>query len=79
MPQLLQIPDKDKDARERKINEEENRFKRVTKHPLSPLFRDQKIWLRDRLTKKWSIPGVVKGARPHGRSFILQTDQGVFS
>ena len=76
LPQLLQIPDKDKDARKRTNNEEENRFKRFTKHPLSPLFRDQKIWLRDRETKKWSIPGVVKGARPHGRSFILQTEQG---
>ena len=76
LPQLLEIPDTQKDARDRKFNKEENRFKRVTKHPLPPLHRDQKIWLRDRMTKRWDIPGRKKGARPHGRSYILQTSQG---
>ena len=78
LPQLLEIPDKQKDAEERMINEEENRFKRFTRHPLPLLFRDQKVWLRDRLTKRWDIPAEVRGCRPNGKSYILQTNQGGF-
>ena len=73
---LLDIPDKNKDANERISREEENRFKRFTKHPLPLLIRDQKVWLRDRITKRWDIPAEVRGCRPNEKMFILQTSMG---
>ena len=76
LPQLLEIPDKQKDAEERMINEQENRFRRFTRHPLPLLIRDQKVWLRDRLTKRCDIPAEVRGCFPNGKSYILQTNQG---
>ena len=76
LPQLLEVPDIKEDARNRRINEEENRFKRVTRYPAPPLHRDQKVWLQDRVSKRWDIEAWVRGARPHGRSYVLDTAQG---
>ena len=76
LPQLLNTPDRYKNAKERINREEENRFRMFTKHPPPLLARDQKVWLLDRITKRWNIPAEVRGCRPNGKSYILQTSRG---
>ena len=76
LPELLQEVDKDADRDRRRNQEEINREKRVTKAPLEMLKRNQKVWLRNKATGRWDIPGRIRGARPHGRSFVVETRTG---
>ena len=76
LPELLQEVDKEADRDRRRNQEEVNREKRVTKAPLSMLRRNQKVWLRNKATGCWDIPGRIRGARPHGRSFVVETRAG---
>ena len=73
LPQLLENPDVKEDARKRRHNEEENRFKRVTRYQSTPLHSDEKVWLQNRISKRWDIEGYVQGARPHGSSYVIET------
>ena len=61
LPQLLNTPDINQKAKNRINCGEENRFIRFRKHSLPLLARDQKVWLRNRVTKKWNIPAEVRG------------------
>ena len=76
LPELLQEVDKVADRDRRRNQEEINREKRVTKAPLPMLKRNQKVWLRDKSSGLWNIPGRIRGARPHGRSFVVETRTG---
>ena len=51
-------------------------FKRVTKAQAQPLQRDEEVGLQDRQSKLWNIKAWVRGARPHGRSYLLETEYG---
>ena len=62
-------------AEERRGQEEEACFKRVTCHQAKPLERDEAVWLQDKESGKWNIKGFIRGARPHGRSYIVETVQ----
>ena len=66
----------DKLAEERRTEECEARYKRVTRYEAPPLEKDQPILLQDTKTKKWDIEGFIRGARPHGRSYIVETKSG---
>ena len=63
-------------AEERRGQEEEARFKRVTRHQTKPLERDEAVWLQNKDSGKWNIKGFIRGARPHGRSYIVETVRG---
>ena len=76
LPELHTEVDPDADRERRRGQEERNREKRVTRQPLKVLSRDQKVWLLDRNHKTWSIPGRIRGARPSGRSYIVETRDG---
>ena len=76
LPELLQEIDPQVDKDRRRNQEEINREKRVTKAPLEMLKRNQKVWLRNKASGRWDIAGRVRGARPHGRSFVVETREG---
>ena len=76
LPELLQEVDQEADRDRRRNQEEVNREKRMTKAPLEMLRRNQKVWLRNKATGRWDIPGRIRGARPHGRSFVVETRAG---
>ena len=61
---------------DRRQQEKINRVDRVTRYPAKMFDRDEQVWLQDRLTKKWDIEGWIRGARPHGKSFIVETGTG---
>ena len=63
-------------AADRRVQEQNKRFKRVTRHETTPLSRDQQVWLKHKNTGRWTIKAWVRGARPHERSFILETEAG---
>ena len=76
LPVLLKVLDTQKKAEERRGQEEEAGFKRVTRHQAKPLERDEAVWLQNKESGKWNIKGFIRGARPHGRSYIVETVQG---
>ena len=76
LPELHTEVDPAADRERRRDQEERSREKRVTRQPLKVLSRDQKVWLLDRIKKKWDIPGRIRGARPSGRSYIVETRDG---
>ena len=45
--------------------------------PLPPLPRDSEVWMLDK-SKKWTIRAKVVGARPNGKSYILETNKGIY-
>ena len=63
-------------AADRRVQEQNKEFKRVTRQEGSPLSSNQQVWLQDKNTGRWRIKAWVRGARPHGRSFILETEAG---
>ena len=76
LPELHKEVDKERMAEERRTEEREARYKRVTRYEAPPLEKDQPILLQDTKTKKWDIEGFIRGARPHGRSYIVETKSG---
>ena len=45
--------------------------------PLPPLSRDSEVWMLDK-NNKWTISATVVGARPNGKSYILETNKGIY-
>ena len=76
LPELFQEVDVEKMLMDRRQQEKNNRVDRVTRYPAKMFDRDEQVWLQDRLTKKWDIEGWIRGARPHGKSFIVETGKG---
>ena len=64
------------DARDRIALEGHNRFSRFRRHHLPILAVGQRVWLRDRNTKRWDIKSVVRDVRPNLRSYVVQTQAG---
>ena len=48
----------------------------MARHAASLLERDQEVCLQDKKTKRWDIRAWVRHRRPHGRSYILETEGG---
>ena len=65
-----------KDMMDRKEEELRNRAKRMTRFPAPLLERNQKVWLQDKDSKRWSIKGRIRECRPHGKSYIVETESG---
>ena len=61
---------------DRRQQERDKRAERVTRNPSKGFKRDEKVWVQSRDSLKWEIPGWIRGARPHGRSFIVETESG---
>ena len=59
-----------------RTTEGSNRFSRFRRHHLPILAAGQRVWLRDRNTKRWDIPSVVRDVRPNLRSYVIQTQAG---
>ena len=59
------------DAKDRIALEGHNRFTRFWRHHLPILATGQRVWLRDRKTKRWDIPAVVRDVRPNLRSYVI--------
>ena len=47
---------------------------RQTSSASKPLVMGQRVWLQEQESKKWSIGGVIKSIRDHGRSYVVETD-----
>ena len=76
MPELFQEVDVEKMMLDRRQQERDKRAERVTRYPSRVFQRDEKVWMQSRDSHKWDIPGWIRGARPHGKSFIVETDSG---
>ena len=76
LPELFQEPNIEEMMVERRQQEREKRAERMTRQPSKGFARDEKVWMQSRDSLKWDIPGWIRGARPHGRSFIVETDSG---
>ena len=48
----------------------------MTRFPAPLLERNQKVWLQDKDSKRWSIKGRIRECRPHGKSYIVETESG---
>ena len=76
LPELFQEVDVEKMMLDRRQQERDKRAERVTRYPSRVFQRDEKVWMQSRDSHKWDIPGWIRGARPHGKSFIVETDSG---
>ena len=76
LPELFQEVQVDKMMVDRRLQEREKRYKRVTRHAANILHRDEEVWLQDKDSGKWNIKAWVRGARPHMRSYIVETGSG---
>ena len=70
----VQIEEK---QRERRRQEIKGRVERTKRLPLPPLPRDSEVWMMDK-SNKWTIPAKVLAARPNGKSYILETNKGIY-
>ena len=50
LPELHQEVDVDKMAADRRVQEQDKQFKRVTRQEAAPLCRDQQVWLQNKDT-----------------------------
>ena len=76
LPKLRIGADVYEDARDRVSTEKQNRFSRFRTHHLPVLTVGQRVWLRDRGTKRWDIKSIVRDVRPNLRSYIVETRSG---
>ena len=76
LPELFQEVNVEKMMVDRREQERNKRADRVTRYPAKVFDRDEQVWLQNRETKKWDIEGWIRGARPHGKSFIVETETG---
>ena len=76
LPEIYRAIDPVQDAGSRRKQEQQARFQRVSRHEAPLLKQDQEVCLQEKQTKKWDIRAFVCHRRPHGRSYILETDSG---
>ena len=76
LPELIQETEVTNNMLDRRIRERESRFTRVTRHSAPAFKRDDEVWLQDRDTGKWDIKAWIRGARPHMKSYIVETTSG---
>ena len=76
LPELYQEVEVTNMMLDRRQQEREKRFKRVTRNAAPILHRDEEVWLQDKDTGKWDIKAWIRGARPHMRSYIVETTSG---
>ena len=77
LPELIREVPVEINQMERRKQEIKGRAERTTRLPLPPLARDSKVWMLDK-NDQWTIPATVVGARPSGKSYILETDKGIY-
>ena len=77
LPELLREVPVEINQQERRKQEIKGRADRTTRLPLPPLARDSEVWMLDK-NNQWTIPATVVGARPSGKSYILETDRGIY-
>ena len=76
LPELYQETEVTNMMLDRRIQERERRFSRVTRHAAPVFRRDEEVWLQDRESGKWDIEAWIRGARPHMKSYIVETSTG---
>ena len=76
LPELIQETEVTNNMLDRRLREREDRFNRVTRHAAPVFQRDEEVWLQDRDTGKWDIKAWIRGARPHMKSYIVETSSG---
>ena len=77
LPELLRDVPVAENREERRKQEIKGRAERTTRLPLPPLPRDSEVWMLDK-NDQWTIPAKVVGARPSGKSYILETERGIY-
>ena len=76
-PELQREVQIEENQKERRHQETKGRVERTKRLPLPPLPRDSEVWMLDK-SKKWTIRAKVVGARPNGKSYILETNKGIY-
>ena len=76
LPEIHGEVDEVKDMMDRREEEMKNRAKRMTRFPAPVLEKNQKVWLQEKDSKRWCIKGRVRECRPHGKSYIVETESG---
>ena len=77
LPELQREVPIEQNQRERREQEIKGRIERTKRLPLPPLSRDSEVWMLDK-NNKWTISATVVGARPNGKSYILETNKGIY-
>ena len=76
LPTLYKQVDVTQMSQGRRKQEQEGRFKRVTRLEAPLLQTDQEVRLQDKDSKLWNIKAWVRGQRLNERSYILETEFG---
>ena len=76
-PELQREVQIEENQKERRHQETKGRVERTKRLPLPPLPRDSEVWMMDK-SNKWTIPAKVLAARPNGKSYILETNKGIY-
>ena len=76
LPEIHGEVDVVNDMMNRREEELKNRAKRMTRFPAPLLERNQKVWLQEKDSKRWCIKGRIRECRPHGKSYIVETESG---
>ena len=75
LPKKLNIEEAEK-ARDKA--QEAYTAQRQTRSTSKPLSLNQKVWLQDQQTKRWTIDGIIKSIRDGGKSYVVETDGGAY-
>ena len=78
LPELPNRLDVEKAEKARDKVQEAYTAQRQTRSTSKPLVMGQRVWLQDQQTKRWSIEGVVKSIRGHGKSYVVETNSGAY-
>ena len=65
LPELFQEVDVDSMMLDRRQQEKNKTFS-----------RDEKVWLQGRVSGRWDIMAWIRGARPHGKCYSVETTSG---
>ena len=76
LPELFQEADVDSMMLDRKQQERNKRVDRMTRYPAKTFSRDEEVWLQGRMSGRWDIMAWIRGARPHGKCYSVETTSG---
>ena len=76
LPELFQEVDVDSMMLDRKQQERNKRVDRMTRYPVKTFSRDEEVWLQGRMSGRWDIMAWIRGARPHGKCYSVETTSG---
>ena len=76
LPELYQQVEVTNMMLDRRLQERQDRFNRVKRYAAPTFHRDEEVWLQDKDSGKWDIKAWIRGARPHMRSYIVETTSG---